>query len=255
MRCDGRSDRQGDRGRWVRVLAGLAVGPVLATAACATAVPRGEAGGGAAAAVPALSTVEASEPPGSSSVHPVTTVVVTDDPAVSAAEASGEEAWPGLLAAELGRTGAPATITSAAADGAGYAADGGDGPTFTDLVVEQVVHSTQLVIVFDTELGGAGAPAVEEGAAAAFKAVEEQAPDALLVVVAPYRFSPDAPAPTEDVRGAVRAAADGAEVAVTYIDPVAEGWPTGIDQQQIASLIHAHIAELAGALARSGAFD
>lgn len=239
MTGDGRRHDQADRGRWARLLAGLAVGPVLATAAAA----------------PATSAVEASDPPVSSSVHPVTTVAVTDDPAVSAAGASGAGAWPALLATELARTGGPADITTGAAEGAGYATDDASAPSFTDLVLEQVVHSTQLVIFFDTEIGGANAPAVEEGAAAAFKAVEEQAPDALIVVVAPYQFSPESQAPGEDVRGAVRAAADGAEVAVTYIDPVAEGWPTGIDQQQIAVRISEHIAELANALARSGAFD
>jgi hypothetical protein len=197
----------------------------------------------------------AAVPQASSAVHPVTTVVVTDDPAVTTKGASAESAWPALLAARLAASGAPMTLSVAAVDGAGFAADRSAASSFTELVVSHVVHSTQLVIFFDTALGAANAPAIGEGAAAAFKTVEEAAPDAVIVVVGPYRFSADAPEPGDAAQRAVRDAARGAEVAVTYVDPAAGGWPTGPGQSQIAQLLHDEIGPLVKALAESGAFD
>jgi hypothetical protein len=147
------------------------------------------------------------------------------------------------------------TLTQAAIQGAGFATNDPSGPSFTELVVDHVVHSTQLVVFFDTALGAADARAVGDGAAAAFKAVEEAAPDAVIVVVGPYRSSAEASEPGDEVRGAVRDAAQSAEAPVTYVDPLAERWPVGASQQQIADLLSGQMAPLAKSLAESGAFD
>jgi hypothetical protein len=225
---------------------GLAVAGAVATSACASAGRTGDEN----AATPS----DAS--PASRSVHPVTTVIVTDDPVVSAAGVSAETSWSGLLARSLDRNGSPMALSSDVVDSAGFADDESPGrPSFSEVVADTVVHSTQLVIFFDTQVGAAGATAVGEGAAEAFRAVEEAAPDALIVVVGPYRMASDGSAPDEELRRAVRGAAQGAEVAVTYVDPVDEAWPAGASQQLIADLLFPHVAPLVRALAESGAFE
>jgi hypothetical protein len=194
------------------------------------------------------------EAPGS--VHPVTTVVVTDDPAVAAAGPEVDDTWIGLLAASLEGAGSPLALTPAADDDAGFAPDDArDGTSFTDLVAERVVHETQLVIFFQTDLASDDPAAVADGALEAFNAVEEMAPDAYVVVVGPHRFLPGAAEPSEDVQQAVRDAARRAEVVVDYIDPVAGDWPAGASAPQFAELIRPHVADLVAALSQSGAFD
>lgn len=253
--------RRWGRSQWRGALTALTLGAALAASACGTGAARGGDQGrppdavvlDPSPSVPGPSAVPT--PPVSSSVHPVTTVVVTDDRSVAAAGPSGDGAWPGLLAASLQRAGAPLAVTLAAVDGTGFAPGGPTAVSFTDLVADRVARSTQLVIFFDTDLSGTGAATIGKGAAAAFAAVEEAAPDARIVVVAPYRFAAGAAAPDEDVRTAVQEAVRHAEVAVTYIDPVAEDWPTGATQQQIADLLHPPLVDLVRALAESGAFE
>jgi hypothetical protein len=240
----GLAQQRGAQGRCRGLFAGLAVGAVVVTSGCAAEGMAGE-----------VDDATSTSPEASSSVHPVTTVVVTDDPAYSAAGSSADGTWPALLAANLADEGGPLELTSAAAQGAGFAPDDPSEPSFTDLVVERVDHSTQLVVFFETAFGSADARAVGDGAAAAFKSVEEAAPDAVMVVVGPYRASADAPEPTDEVRGALRDAAHGAEAPATYVDPVAERWPVAAGQQQIADLLTEPLAPLAKSLAESGAFD
>jgi hypothetical protein len=191
---------------------------------------------------------------GTGSVHPVTAVVISDDAALSAGGVPDEAAWPALLAAALDGTGTPLDVQVAVTEGAGFAPDA-SGETFTDLVLGKVVHSTQLVFFFETRYGNASAQGVQEGARLAFKNVEEQAPDALIVVVGPWAAGPDNPGPRGGISSAVAEAALGAELPVTYVDPVAEGWPDDAGEQQIADLPRPHVADLAAALAGSGAFD
>ncbi|TFV78367.1 hypothetical protein E4P39_03890 [Blastococcus sp. CT_GayMR19] len=182
-------------------------------------------------------------------------MVITDDPAVAAAGPSAEGSWPGLLAASLGSAGSPLALTPVAVEGAGFAAEAPNGPAFTDLVVDTVSHDIQLVVFYDSRWGLAGASEVSRSAEQAFSAVEEAAPDALVVVVAPWQPAPEAPQPDSRARSAVQAAVDASVVAVTYVDPVAEGWPGGASQQQIADLLFPHVTDLVTALGRSGAFD
>lgn len=188
--------------------------------------------------------------PLSQSVHPVTTVVISDDAAAVGDGQPAAEGWPRVLAASLAGAGTPLQLEVAAADAGGYAGD----PTFTELVRDTVVESTQLVVFYETAVGSASAAAVAEGAEDAFAAVERQAPDAVVVVVAPWA-SGNAPVPSDAVRDAVRAAADDAEVSVTYIDPVGDGWARQASQRQIADLMYADVADLVAALATSGAFE
>lgn len=184
--------------------------------------------------------------------HAVTTVVITDDPAAGSPAGDG---WPHELAARAEESGSPLELDVVAVGGSGYRPGTPTGPSFTDLVADHVVHSTQLVVFAENDLGTATAADVGRGADAAFAAVEEAAPDALIVVVAPWAAEPALPPPAPEVRQAVQEAAAGAEVTVTYVDPVAEGWPTGAGPQQIAELLSADVLPVVGALARSGAFD
>jgi hypothetical protein len=184
--------------------------------------------------------------------HPVTTLLVTDDAAVSAAGPTASGTWPAQLAGLLAESGAPLELDVAAAADAGFAA--GDD-SFVDLVGAHIAPSTQLVVLYETEFAGAGAEEVRQGADAAFAAVEEGAPDAVIVVVAPWPSSPGGRPPGEEIRAAVRDAAAGAEVAVTYVDPVTEGWTTGASPEQIAGWLLPEVQPLAAGLARSGAFD
>jgi hypothetical protein len=187
-------------------------------------------------------------------VHPVATVFVTDDPSVAAAGSSAAGTWAGLLAADLDRDGSPMDVTLGVLDGAGFAPDSAGAKSFTRVVTDSVEPSTQLVFFFETRFGSAGGQAVAQGADQAFKTVEEAAPDALIVVVGPY-LAPDAGGPGDDLRDALRDAAARAEAPTTYVDPVAEDWPIGASQQQIADLLKPHVADMVGGLARSGAFD
>jgi hypothetical protein len=190
------------------------------------------------------------------SVHPVTTVVVTDDPTVVAEGSIVENSWVGELADRLEAAGSPLALTSGAVDPSGFAADGSrEGTRFAGLVAEHVVHETQLVVFFEADLGAAGAAQVEDGALEAFNAVEEAAPDAHVVVVGPHRYDPGTAEPSDEVRQALRNAAQRAEVVVDYIDPVAEGWPAGVPAAQFAELVLPHVAELVAGLSQSGAFD
>jgi hypothetical protein len=238
-------------GRRSAALAGIGLASALAVSAC------GGSMGAAAVPVPPSSppsslpaTPPAQDPAGS--VHPVTTVVVTDDPAVVAAGTGVEGTWVGGLADRLEAAGSPLALTIAAVDPSGFAAD---GASFTDLVVEQVVHETQLVVFFEAELGSVDATAVADGALEAFNAVEEAAPDAYVVVVGSHRYLPGAAGPSEEVRQAVQDAARRAEVVVDYIDPVVEGWPAGASATGFAELVLPHVEQLVAALSQSGAFD
>jgi hypothetical protein len=194
-------------------------------------------------------------PSASAATQPVTTVVVSDDPAVATAGSTAAGTWPGELAALLAGSGTALDLTVAAAADTGFAVVDPTGSSFADLVRERVVHSTQLVVFSETRFGSVSGPDVGEGAREAFAAVEETAPDALVVVIAPWTSAPDLPASTAEVRAAVREAADSAEVAVTYVDPVADGWPTGAGQQAVAELLYPDVAPVVTALARSGALD
>ena len=186
------------------------------------------------------------------SVHAVTTVLITDDPAPVE---RGSTTWPDALADRAARSGTPLALEVAATEGAGFASVAPGGVSFTDLVVEHVGHATQLVVFSENRFGSAPASSIEDGAAAAFAAVEQAAPDALIVVVAPWAAPPGSADRGPEARAALRAATTSAEVAVTYVDPVAEDWPTGAGQEQVAELVFADIAPVIEALARSGAFE
>jgi hypothetical protein len=111
------------------------------------------------------------------------------------------------------------------------------------------------VVFYDSRWGTAAAADVTRDAEQAFSAVEAAAPDALVVAVGPWQPAPEAPQPDAETRSAMRAAVDASVVAVTYVDPVAESWPTGASQQQFADLLYPHVSDLVAALATSGAFD
>jgi hypothetical protein len=232
-------------------LAGIGLACAAAVSACGgpvvTAPPS---------SLPATPPVESPVPDPAGSVQPVTTVVVTDDPAVAAARPTVEDTWVGGLADRLEAAGSPLALTSAAVDPSGFVAHGSrDGTSFTDLVVEHVVHETQLVVFFEADLGAAGAAEVTDGALEAFNAVEEAAPDAYVVVVGPHQYRPGTAEVSQEIRQAVRNAAQRAEVVVDYIDPVAEGWPAGVPAARFAELVLPHVAELVAGLSQSGAFD
>lgn len=242
----------------------LPIGLILCTSVALTSCGTSAEGhdhAASAVSLPASSDTasEQGSPPATasvtSSVHPVTTVVITDDPAVVAAGPSVEETWPGLLATRLGNSGSPLALTPVGVEGAGFAAEEPAGPTFTDLVVGTVSPSIQLVVFYDSRWDVAGAAEVRRSAEQAFSAVEEAAPDALIVLVGPWHAAPEAPQPDSGARSAVQAAVDASVVAVTYVDPVAEGWVTGASQQQIADLLLPRVSDLVATLARSGAFD
>jgi hypothetical protein len=241
----------------------LPVGLILCATVALTSCGTGQAADGhgaaaeSAAAEPHASAEHGrgSADPESATVHPVTTVVITDDPAVVDAGSSAEGAWPGLLAARLETSGSPLALTPVAVEDAGFAAEEPAGPAFTDLVLATVSHSTQLVVFYDSQWGEAGATEVTRDAEQAFSAVEEMAPDALVVVVGPWQPSPEAARPDPTATDAVQAAVDASVVAVTYVDPVADGWPAGAGQQQLADLLYPHVSDLVAALANSGAFD
>jgi hypothetical protein len=252
-----RVPRHASRCRRVRL--GIVASMALAASACGSS-PSGTGSGDvpptAAASTFADPPVTAGPAsPGPSSVHPVTTVVVTDDPAVAAATGAPNGGWIGHLAEGLQQAGAPVSVTSAADAAAGFAAAPPGGASFTDLVDRHVEHATQLVIFFETDLTSDSAAVVAEGALEAFNAVEEAAPDGRVVVVGSFGYTGSETEPPADVRQAVRDAADRAEVAVDYIDPVAEEWPAGLEGKAFADRLQGHIVELVTALSRSGAFD
>jgi hypothetical protein len=250
-------------------LAVLACAGLLVSSCAAAGGAAGAAGGsdpvtGSPSASPSLSPSSAAaaggqqaapDAPAARSTHPVTTVVVSDEPAVAAAGQSAAGAWPGAVAQRLAAAGTPLELQVVADPAAGFAADAPTDPSFTALVLQHVAPDTQLVVFSETRFGSAAASAVSQGAKEAFAAVERQAPDALIVVVAPWPSSADLPAPGPEIRAAVQTAAQGAEVTVTYVDPVTEGWPTGADQQQIAELLSRDITPVVTSLASSGAFD
>jgi hypothetical protein len=247
--------------RRVRWSAGLRAALITCVAVLGASCSSGnEARGGgpgtpSATAVPPSAQEQQDASVGSGATHPVTTVVVSDDPAVSTAGPSAAGAWPGAVAALLAGSGTPLELEVAAAVGGGFAVDAPADPSFAELVGESVVHSTQLVVFSETRFGSAAAPDVARGAREAFAAVEQAAPDARIVVVAPWASVPDVPVPSPEVRAAVREAAESAEVAVTYVDPVTEGWPTGANQEEVGELLFPEVSALVAALAGSGAFD
>jgi hypothetical protein len=241
-------------GRWSAALAGIGLACAGAVTACGG--PVDAAVTAPQSSLPATPTVESTVPDPAGAVHPVTTVVVTDDPAVAAAGPTVDDTWVGELADRLEAAGSPLSLTSAAVDPSGFAAAGPRaGASFTDLVVEHVVHETQLVVFFEADPAAAGAAEVADGALEAFNAVEEAAPDAYVVVVGAHRYRPGTAEPSAEVRQAVRNAAQRAEVVVDYIDPVAEGWPAGVPADEFAELVLPHVAELVAGLSQSGAFD
>jgi hypothetical protein len=178
-------------------------------------------------------------------------VVIGDD---LAAASSAEETWPAVLASRLADAGTPLDARQVT-DAVGFAPDGAAARSFAEAVLDSVDPATQLVVFWQSGFGSAAAADVGRGAAEAFRAVEQAAPDALIVVIAPWFGTSSEPSPTREVSDAVRSAAEGAEVAVTYVDPVAESWPTGLDAQQFTDLLFPEVAPLISALGRSGAFD
>ncbi|MCF6736925.1 hypothetical protein [Blastococcus sp. KM273129] len=249
--------RMGNGHRWRAGSSAAAMVAVLITlGACAP----GAAGGGAVGTpgagedaagttVPGQGAGRAGTPTQSSepAVHPVTTVVISGDPAVATAVASAEGAWPTVLAERLGQAGAPIAVTTAGEGGGAFVPDHPAASSFVDLVRAEVQHSTQLVVFHDTSTEEAAAGAIEEAAAAAFKATEEAAPDARIVLIVTATES--------DTREALASAARGAELPVTLVDAVSDGWPASPDQEEFADRLAPHVVELVGALARSGAFE
>jgi len=247
------------------LIAGLAVALCSCAASADTTATTGHDAAGATSSTSSGATPATTTPSGTSpdeqgaasgtatgSVHAVTTVLLTDDPAPSE---RGSTTWPDALADRAARSGTPLALEVTATEGAGFASVAPGGVSFTDLVVEHVGHATQLVVFSENRFGSATASSIEDGAAAAFAAVEQAAPDALIVVVAPRAAPTGSADPGPEVRAALRAATTSAEVAVTYVDPVAEEWPTGARPQQVADLVFADIAPVVEALARSGAFE
>jgi len=226
------------------LLAGCSPGEGAAPSPSGSAAASSAAPGSGASPSPADPSPPVVAPTGTAA--PVTAVVVT-----ASLQGAADSAWPSLLAAGLQAQGIPVSLTTATGDGAAFAPVRAGAPSFADLVEAQVPSTTQLVVLADGGEGSDDAAAAGEGAARALRAVESAAPDAQVVVVGPWRFS--GPQPPAAVREAVAAAAGGADSATTRVDPVAEGWPAGAGQQEVADRLRARLAPLADALSRSGA--
>lgn len=206
------------------------------TAGPTSSAPTGSAAPGTGSAPEA--------PPSLGPVDAVRTVVLADE--VTRPPAAGAPAWPDLLASTLEGIGIPMAVETTVADGAGFASS----PSFTDLVAQHAGGSTQLVVLFDGHLAdGAAASlaaAVREGA----EAVERASPDAELVVVGP--LPSEGPAESRAARiAALREATE--EAGGTFVDPVLEGWPTDITQQEMADSLRLHVQPVTESLAASGA--
>ncbi|MCW2763567.1 MAG: hypothetical protein JWR85_3768 [Marmoricola sp.] len=235
----------------LRLPAGLVLSAVLLVTSCATGSRTDD---GAASSTGAASTTSVTAPgpggvdePTGASAHAVTTVVISD-------AAAGAPTWPQLLADRLAAAGSPLDADVVVGRG-GFAPEDPADSSFAELVTEEVEPSTQLVVFRQTWTGAGRAADVAEGMGEAFGAVEAAAPDALIVLVAPSGATADAPAPAQADRDAIRSAAEGAEVAVTYVDPVTEGWSNVTDPARTADALFPHVAPLVAALANSGAFD
>jgi hypothetical protein len=237
----------------LRRSAWLVPSAVVVLAACATGQEAADVG--VASSTVATPTTTAVAPggggvPPDAHTHAVTTVVVTD----GADDPTGGPTWPDLLAARLADAGTPLDDDLVVGRG-GFAPEDPADPSFAELVDKAVVASTQLVVLRQQWTGAARAVDVAEGMADAFSAVEAAAPDALIVLVAPSGATATAPAPTQTDRDTVRAAAEGAEVAVTFVDPVGQGWSTVTDPARTVDALFPHVAPLVASLATSGAFD
>lgn len=180
-------------------------------------------------------------PPSLGPADAVRTVVLGDDG--TASPVGGAPVWPELLGATLERIGIPMSVVTAAADEAGFASS----PSFTDLVAQHAVGSTQLVVLFDSRLGEADPAALAAAATESAEAVERAAPDAELVVVGPLPAGDLADGPATALREAVQDAGG------TFIDPALEGWPPDATQAEIADLLRLHVQPIAEGLAASGA--
>ena len=259
-----RSARWAPRARGRRGLAVALACAALTASACSAGAPEDDGGSRSPSAqpspadpaAPSPSSGATTGPDGTASetaeVHPVTTVVITDDAAVADAGAGAAGTWPALLAAGMDAA-SPLQVTTAGARGAGFTP--GSGPAFSDLVAQSVGSTTQLVILFDSQLDTADAAALREGAEAAFRAVEEAAPDAMALLVVPASTATQGVRLDEAARAAVRGSAATAELQVVVVDPVAEGWPADPSQPDVAERLRPHVAPLAEVLARSGAFE
>jgi hypothetical protein len=157
------------------------------------------------------------------------------------------DAWPDYLTAQLAAVGVPMTIASSATPGAGFSAD----PLFSATVEAESVGSTQLVILFDSTIGGADLASLPEAAEKTFTAVERASADARVLVVGPLPGDASQPEGPAEIVEALRSAAR--EAGAVYVDPVAEAWPANPSQEDIAGLLLPHVEPLALALAASGA--
>jgi hypothetical protein len=221
----------------------LATAGVLA--ACTTSEP------GPASAPPDGNTGSGAGPPTSGQKAPVDApadtaqvdtvqVVVVGDELTQAP--AGTPAWPTLLAADLGAAALPVDVAVSAPSGAGFTGS----PSFSDLVPTIATGSTQLVLFFDGRL--AETAAAEDEVTRTAVAVERASPDALLVVVGPVGGTGVTdPAAVPDVRTAAE------EANATYVDPVAEDWPSDPTAAEVAARLGPHLRPLVEALAMSGA--
>ncbi len=172
-------------------------------------------------------------------VDTVQVVVVGDELTQAPA---GTPAWPALLAEDLESVGLPVDVAVSAPSGAGFTGS----PSFSDLVPTIATGSTQLVLLFDGRPAGTAVAGDEVTRTAV--TVERASPDALLVVVGPVGGTGVTdPAAVPDVRTAAE------EANATYVDPVAEDWPSDPTAAEVAARLGPHLRPLVEALAMSGA--
>jgi lysophospholipase L1-like esterase len=149
-------------------------------------------------------------------------VLIGDYTADSGVGGAGPRNWTALVGLAL-QTNQPTRVVRDNAEGSGYVSAGAYDQTFLDAAKVLVTRDVSVVVIFGSRFDMYAAPdAVRQGAADAYAAVKEQAPDAALIVVGPVWPGSAPPPELLTTRDMVRDAA--AEAGATFVDPIDAGW-------------------------------
>ena len=166
--------------------------------------------------------------------------------------AAGGEGWPAVVEERLEGV----EVTVATTGDAGYVTTEAAAPTFPELVESADLTGVDVVVIFGSRFDAAGiSDEVNFAAGTVIGAIEEEAPDAVLVVIGPAWPEPVAPAGVRNNRDVIRGAAQ--VVGAVFVDPITAGWLTdapglvGPDGEHLTAAADTYLADRIEPLIRS----
>jgi lysophospholipase L1-like esterase len=192
------------------------------TVLAATVVVAGCSGGSQASNVAPSSDSEAA-------VREPVPVAIIGDSYTSGADVGGldDANWTAIMARNAAAAGIPLRLTVSGKPSSGYLTVGGEGTTFLSEARRIVTPDDRVVIVFGSRNDGNAD--VTTAAEATFDVIEQNAPHAKVIAIAPFPTTGETNETNSEVPPYLLKMARELQVAaarknVTFVDPVHDGW-------------------------------